>query len=88
MLYSRGWVEKQFKTEILVDGAKSESPTHQVDCFKNRVALEIEVGGADQRERVLVGDGEHDAPVRVLENVRIWMLEQAFHHDVAAFDQA
>ena len=47
MLYSRGWVEKQFKTEILVDGAKSESPTHQVDCFKNRIALEIEWNNKD-----------------------------------------
>ncbi len=46
-LYSRGWVEKQFKTEILVDGAKSESPTHQVDCFKNRIALEIEWNNKD-----------------------------------------
>ncbi len=46
-LYSRGWVEKQFKTEILFDGAKSESPTHQVDCFKNRIALEIEWNNKD-----------------------------------------
>jgi Restriction endonuclease BglII len=46
-LYARGWVEKQFKTEILVDGAKSESPTHQIDCFKNRIALEIEWNNKD-----------------------------------------
>ena len=41
-LYTRGWIEKKFDTELLVDGARSESPTHQIDCFKNRVALEIE----------------------------------------------
>jgi len=31
----------------MVDGARSESPTHQVDCFKNRVALEIEWNNKD-----------------------------------------
>ena len=46
-LAASGWIEKQFKTEIVVDGARSESPTHQVDCFKNRVALEIEWNNKD-----------------------------------------
>ena len=46
-LYSRGWVEKQFDTEIVVDAHRIESPTHQVDCFKNRVALEIEWNNKD-----------------------------------------
>lgn len=46
-LYSRGWVEKQFETEIVVDSTRIESPTHQVDCFKNRVALEIEWNNKD-----------------------------------------
>lgn len=46
-LYARGWVEKQFQTEILIDGVRQESPTHQIDCFKNRVALEIEWNNKD-----------------------------------------
>lgn len=46
-LYARGWAEKQFKTEIVVDGARSESPTHQIDCVKNRIALEIEWNNKD-----------------------------------------
>lgn len=46
-LYSRGWVEKQFDTEIVIDNNRIESPTHQVDCFKNRVALEIEWNNKD-----------------------------------------
>lgn len=46
-LYARGWAEKQFATEIVVDGSRSESPTHQIDCFKNRVALEIEWNNKD-----------------------------------------
>ena len=46
-LYQRGWDEKQFKTAIVVDGKRSESPTHKIDCFKNRVALEIEWNNKD-----------------------------------------
>ena len=41
-LYARGWAEKHFDTEIAIDGHRTKSPTHSVDCFKNRVALEIE----------------------------------------------
>ncbi len=40
--FTRGWEEKQFSTSIVVDGRQTDSPTHKVDCFKNRVALEIE----------------------------------------------
>lgn len=46
-LYKRGWAEKKFDTEILIDGAKLSSPTHSIDCFKNRVALEIEWNNKD-----------------------------------------
>lgn len=46
-LYARGWVEKQFDTEIIVDAKQIKSPTHKVDCFKNRVALEIEWNNKD-----------------------------------------
>ena len=46
-LYARGWIEKEFDTEIVVDGRKTESPTHSVDCFKNRIALEIEWNNKD-----------------------------------------
>lgn len=40
--YAQGWKEKQFDTKIVVDTTELESPTHKVDCFKNRVALEVE----------------------------------------------
>lgn len=46
-LYSRGWQERKFDTEILVDKSSIESPTHSVDCFKNRIALEIEWNNKD-----------------------------------------
>lgn len=46
-LYERGWQEKQFETSIKVDEAVLETPTHNIDCFKNRVALEIEWNNKD-----------------------------------------
>lgn len=46
-LYTRGWVEKEFSTQLVVDDAVLDSPTHKVDCFKNRVALEIEWNNKD-----------------------------------------
>ena len=46
-LYRRGWAEKDFHTEMVVDGNRTDTPTHKVDCFKNRVALEIEWNNKD-----------------------------------------
>jgi hypothetical protein len=46
-LKEAGWVEKQFATAIVVDGVPKESPTHSVDCFKGRVALEVEWNNKD-----------------------------------------
>lgn len=46
-LYKKGWVEKQFNTSVVVDGKAVDSPTHSVDCYKNRVALEIEWNNKD-----------------------------------------
>jgi len=44
---SLGWQEKSFDTKITVDQQEYDSPTHSVDCFKNRVALEIEWNNKD-----------------------------------------
>jgi hypothetical protein len=46
-LYQKGWVEKDFSTKVVVDEVTIDSPTHKVDCFKNRVALEIEWNNKD-----------------------------------------
>lgn len=43
----RGWVEKKFETVIHVDEAVMESPTHKIDCYKNRIALELEWNNKD-----------------------------------------
>jgi len=41
-LYDRGWEEKQFDTVITIDGDAHKTPTHKIDCVKNRIALDIE----------------------------------------------
>lgn len=46
-LSERGWKEKKFETSVTVDDAKHDSPTHKVDCYKNRVALELEWNNKD-----------------------------------------
>lgn len=46
-LESKGWVEKQFITQIKVDDRAMDSPTHKIDCYKNKVALEIEWNNKD-----------------------------------------
>lgn len=45
--YRKGWIEKDFATSIKIDGQEYESPTHAVDCFKGRVALEVEWNNKD-----------------------------------------
>lgn len=46
-LFAKGWVEKEFATSVQVDENIMDSPTHKVDCYKNRIALEIEWNNKD-----------------------------------------
>jgi hypothetical protein len=46
-LFNRGWIEKEFSTSVRVDDKIMESPTHKVDCYKNKVGLEIEWNNKD-----------------------------------------
>ncbi|MDE0007936.1 MAG: BglII/BstYI family type II restriction endonuclease [Gammaproteobacteria bacterium] len=46
-LYGRGWEEREFATQVVVDDDATETPTHKVDCYRNRVALEIEWNNKD-----------------------------------------
>jgi hypothetical protein len=43
----RGWKEKGFLTKVVVDANEIETPTHKVDCYKNRIALEVEWNNKD-----------------------------------------
>jgi Restriction endonuclease BglII len=36
-----------FDTRIVVDNVEHAAPTHRVDCYKNRVALEVERNNKD-----------------------------------------
>jgi Restriction endonuclease BglII len=45
--YDFGWREKMFDTAISIDGETRESPTHKIDCYKGRVALEVEWNNKD-----------------------------------------
>ena len=42
-----GWKEKRFDTRIVIDHVEHVSPTHEVDMFKKRVALEVEWNNKD-----------------------------------------
>jgi len=46
-LFLQGWRETQFHTVIKVDNFERASPTHKVDCFKGRIALEVEWNSKD-----------------------------------------
>jgi len=45
--YSRNWVEHNFHIEVRADGEIALAPTHQVDYFRNRVAIETEWNNKD-----------------------------------------
>lgn len=45
--YNLGWKEKKFETVVKVDDVSYPTPTHKIDCFKNRIGLEIEWNNKD-----------------------------------------
>lgn len=45
--YNRGWVEHKFDIRVFADGETTLAPTHQVDYFRNRVAVETEWNNKD-----------------------------------------
>ena len=47
LIGEKEWVEKSFDTKMLVDGSENISPTHKIDCYKNRIALELEWNNKD-----------------------------------------
>jgi len=44
----RGWKETGFKEKREVNGDLLESITHKMDCFKNRIGVEVEWNSKDQ----------------------------------------
>lgn len=45
--YERNWKETQFDTKIVVDGKERSTPTHNIDCYKNKIGIEIEWNNKD-----------------------------------------
>lgn len=45
--YARGWKEHDFKIKVEADGVTKLAPTHKVDYFKNRIAIETEWNNKD-----------------------------------------
>lgn len=46
-LYNRNWTEHDFQTTLTIDGTSHDTPTHKIDCYKNRVALDVEWNNKD-----------------------------------------
>ena len=80
-----GWGDRV--GEVLVRGIAQIGDLMRRNRDPGEVPGEIDIGGADQRELALVGDGKHDAAVGVLEDIGIVVVEQLRHDDVAAPDQ-
>jgi hypothetical protein len=45
--YNRAWKEHEFKIEVKADERETLAPTHHVDYFRNRVAIETEWNNKD-----------------------------------------
>lgn len=45
--FDLGWRETKFDTRIVVDDSEIHSPTHQVDNYKNKIAVEVEWNNKD-----------------------------------------
>ena len=45
--FARGWTKHTFEIEVLADGKSTLAPTHEVDNFRNRVAVETEWNNKD-----------------------------------------
>lgn len=47
LFFERGWVEKKFDIRVTADGKETLAPTHHVDYYKNRIAIETEWNNKD-----------------------------------------
>ena len=47
LFYQKGWEEKSFNIKVLADGSETLAPTHHVDYYRNRVAVETEWNNKD-----------------------------------------
>lgn len=45
--YRLGWSEKEFSIHNNIDGVEVYIPTHKIDCYKNRIGIEVEWNNKD-----------------------------------------
>jgi hypothetical protein len=45
--FERGWNKHKFKIEVSADGVNTLTPTHEVDNYRNRIAIETEWNNKD-----------------------------------------
>ncbi len=78
---------RDLPAEVAVDHRAQVVDLGRVGARLAGIAADLDIGGADQRELALERDREHDPLVGILEDVRVRMLEQLPHDDVASLDQ-
>lgn len=47
LIRQRKWDKKRFDTKVVLDGKSRDNPTHEIDCFKNKIAIEVEWNNKD-----------------------------------------
>ncbi len=47
LFFERGWIEKSFDIRVTADGVQTLAPTHHVDYYKGRIAVETEWNNKD-----------------------------------------
>jgi hypothetical protein len=47
LFFARKWLEKSFEIKVTADGAETLAPTHHVDYYKDRIAVETEWNNKD-----------------------------------------
>lgn len=47
LFFERGWIEKSFDIKVTADGVETLAPTHHVDYYKDRIAIETEWNNKD-----------------------------------------
>ena len=73
--------------EVVVGGGANVVDFLGRDLNPTGRGLELDIGGAQQRVILLVGDREQHAAVSGLEHVGVRVVEELGHHDVAALDE-
>src|SRR3569832_2588982 len=73
--------------EIFADGGAEIFDLRRGRFHEGGIAVVVLIGGADQREVILIGNDEDDAAVAVLEHVGAVVIVELAHHDVRSLHE-